>query len=101
MVDNYAMEIVFENDSLWFKDGNLVRSLKCPESRLEEFHRETYFFSIPTRTLTMLYNFSVPTQNTKIDSILAGRIWQALWMDGWRENPPLTQKNMSDVFETA
>jgi hypothetical protein len=83
-MESYKMELTATKDSFIFRDGEQVRTLKCPEARTKQINNHYYYFDKPTVIRHGFYRFVMLKKTSTTSSILAKRLWEALWCDGWR-----------------
>lgn len=82
----YSMAIGSKNQSFYFDMGDVVRTLYCPPNRVKQFSKngKYYFFDRETSLFHSWKGFKI-IGRSNTSSILARRLWDSLWMEGWRE----------------
>ena len=83
--DAYPMVISSNGkDSFTFKSSDINRTLTCPKKNLEKRLGKYYRFDKTTCVKYGWGSFKFVDPDTKTNAILARRLWDSLWEEGWR-----------------
>jgi hypothetical protein len=83
-MNSYPMEIKATENTYTFRAPEFERTIKCPANRMEQIKNGHYYFDKPTRIRHEIWRMVMPQKFSKTHSILASRVWNALWEEGWR-----------------
>jgi hypothetical protein len=85
MFGAYPMEVSSNGKNrFFFIDGEFRRCLTCPKNREKQINNKYYNFQYETTKKHDLKYFIFNTKQQKTNALLARRLWDSLWEEGWR-----------------
>lgn len=81
----YSMHVAYRNNKFIFTDNKtFTKTLRCPAERRKQVNSKGYFFSQDAYSRFSIRTFPTKEQPVKTDSQVGRRLWDSLWLEGWR-----------------